>query len=268
MLVAMAAGRRTQLPALLLALALAGAACGGRPEPEPAPGTGPAGEDEPLRVLAFTRTLGFRHASIPVAVQALRRVGPEHRFVLDHTEDAGRFRAEQLRRYQVVLFLNTSGDVLEEAGRAALRAFVEGGGGWVGVHAAADSEQGWPWYETLLGTRFDRHPAIQRATVRVVDRAHPSTAGLPAAWVRSDEWYDFRSSPAGRVHVLAVLDEATYRGGRMGADHPIAWCHRPGRGRAFYTAGGHTGESWAEPLFLAHVAGGLRWAAGAAAADC
>jgi type 1 glutamine amidotransferase len=217
-----------------------------------------------VRVLLFSRTLGFRHASIPAAVAALRREGARQGMVVDHTEDPAGFTAPGLRRYRVVVFLSTTGDVLDAAGEAALRGFVEAGGGWVGVHAAADTEDGWPWYGTLVGARFARHPAVQRATVRVVDRDHPATAPLPAVWVRTDEWYDFRDNPRGRVRVLLTLDESSYRGGGMGADHPIAWCHRVGRGRAFYTAGGHTAAAWAEPRFLVHVLGALRWAAGAA----
>jgi type 1 glutamine amidotransferase len=240
---------------LLIGLA-AVAACARPPEP------GPAGERGPARVLVFTRTLGFRHASIPVAIAALRRAAARQAMAVDHTEDPARFTPSGLRRYRVVVFLSTTGDVLDRDGEAALRGFVEAGGGWVGVHAAADTEDGWPWYETLVGARFARHPAVQRATVRVVDRDHPATAGLPATWVRTDEWYDFRSNPRGRVHVLATLDESSYRGGRMGADHPIAWWHAVGGGRALYTAGGHTAAAWSEPRFLAHLAGALRWAAG------
>jgi type 1 glutamine amidotransferase len=228
----------------------------------PPPHPGPAGARGPARVLVFTRTLGFRHASIPVAVAAVARAAARQGMVVDHTEDPARFTTSGLRRYRVVVFLSTTGDVLDRDGQAALRGFVEAGGGWVGVHAAADTEDGWPWYETLVGARFARHPAVQRATVRVVDRGHPATRGLPATWVRTDEWYDFRSNPRGRVHVLATLDESTYRGGGMGADHPIAWWHGVGRGRALYTGGGHTAAAWAEPRFLAHVAGAVRWAAG------
>jgi type 1 glutamine amidotransferase len=252
---------------------------GGPPDP-PGPAltsvTGPAGEGGPVRVLLFSRTLGFRHASIPVAVGALRREGARQGMVVDHTEDPARFTASRLRRYRVVVFLSTTGDVLDQDGEAALRGFVEAGGGWVGVHAAADTEDDWPWYETLVGARFARHPAVQRASVRVADRDHPATARLPADWARTDEWYDFRTNPRGRVRVLATLDESTYRGGGIGADHPIAWCQGGGSrsaspvggGRAFYTAGGHTAASWAEARFLAHVVAALRWAAGEAEGDC
>jgi type 1 glutamine amidotransferase len=266
--------RHRLLAPLLVALAAAGCARPADPGPAPMPAgpatsaAGPVGEGAPARALVFTRTLGFRHASIPVAVAELRRLGPGAGLEVDHTEDPARFTAAGLRRYRVVVFLHTTGDVLDQAGEAALRGFVEGGGGWVGVHAAADTEYDWPWYETLAGARFARHPAVQRATVRVVDREHPATAPLPATWIRTDEWYDFRANPRGRVHVLATLDESTYQGGGMGADHPIAWCHRLGQGRALYTAGGHTEASWAERRFRVHLAGSLRWAAGAAAGDC
>jgi type 1 glutamine amidotransferase len=271
--------RRRLLPLLVGLAAIAGCARSPGPAPAATSVPAPAGERGPARVLLFSRTLGFRHASIPVAVAALRREGPRHGLTVDHTEDPARLTAQGLRPYRAVVFLSTTGDVLGQARERALRGFVEAGGGWVGVHAAADAEDGWPWYETLAGARFARHPAVQRASVRVVDRDHPATARLPARWVRTDEWYDFRTNPRGRVHVLATLDESTYRGGGMGADHPIAWCHGAGspgaggsgplgRGRALYTAGGHTAASWSEARFLAHVLGALRWAAGTAAGDC
>jgi type 1 glutamine amidotransferase len=261
--------RHRVLWSLLVGLAaVAGCARPLDPGPAPTSVTGPAGEGGPARVLLYSRTLGFRHASIPVAVAALRREASRQGMVVDHTEDPARFTASRLRRYRVVVFLSTTGDVLDQDGEGALRGFVEAGGGWVGVHAAADTEYGWPWYETLVGARFARHPAIQRASVRVADRDHPATARLPATWVRTDEWYDFRTNPRGRVRVLATVDESTYRGGGMGPDHPIAWCRPVGRGRALYTAGGHTAAAWAEPRFLAHVVGALRWAAGSAEGDC
>jgi type 1 glutamine amidotransferase len=250
----------------LLAVALAAAGCADRAAPERA-GPAPTGAG-PYRVLLFTRTTGFRHASIPAAVAAVERLGAGHGFAAEHTEDPARFDDAALARYRVVVFLNTTGDVLDGAQQAALERWVTAGGGFVGVHSAADTEYGWAWYGTLLGARFARHPAVQPATVRVVDRDHPATAGLPARWRRTDEWYDLRANPRGRVHVLATVDEATYTGGGMGADHPIAWCQRAGEGRSLYTAGGHTVESWAEPRFLAHVAGAIGWAAGAAGGDC
>jgi type 1 glutamine amidotransferase len=137
---------------------------------------------------------------------------------------------------------------------------VRRGGGWLGIHAAADAERGWRFYQDgLLATRFTGHPPIQRATVVAEDRSHPAMRGLPRRWTREDEWYSFRRSPRGRVTVVATLDERTYDPGtlRMGADHPVAWWRRAGRGRAFYTALGHTTASYAEPAFRRHVLGAL-----------
>jgi type 1 glutamine amidotransferase len=250
---------RPGLVATVVVLVLALAGCG-RDAPEPAPATRPAGDA--LSVLVFTRTTGFRHDSIEDGVAAVRRLGAANGFTVEATEDPTRIEEAALGRFQVVVFLSTTGEPLDPAQQEALRRWVERGGGWVGVHAAADAMYDWPWYGDLVGTWFRRHPSVQRATVRVTDRDHPSTRSLPAAWTRSDEWYDFRDNPRGRVRVLAVVDESSYQGGAMGADHPVIWCHQQGRGRSWYTALGHTRASWSEPLFLAHLLGGIRWAAG------
>jgi type 1 glutamine amidotransferase len=250
---------------VVLALALGGC---GQPEPprtDPAPGTttGATSGDDGFAVLVFTRTTGFRHDSIEDGVAAIRRLGADNGFTVDASEDPGQIGEAVLDRYRAVVFLSTTGEPLGAAEQAALEGWVEGGGGWVGVHAAADAHYDWPWYGELVGARFRRHPQVQAATVRVTDRGHRSTRSLPAAWERTDEWYDFRTSPRGRARVLAVVDESTYQGGGMGADHPVSWYHPQGRGRAWYTALGHTRESWSEPPFLDHVLGGIQWAAGA-----
>jgi len=216
-----------------------------------------------FRVLAFSRTAGFRHDSIPAAVAALSELGAANGYVMEATEDPAEFTADNLARFQVVVFLLTTGDVLDDAGQAAFEAWVNAGGGWVGVHSAADTEYDWPYYGVLVGAYFKAHPAVQQATVRIEAPDTPATAGLPSPWVRTDEWYDFRTNPRPDVTVLATVDESTYTGGTMGADHPIAWTHlTPGGGRAVYTAMGHTIASYADPLFRAHLAGAIRWVAG------
>jgi cytochrome c len=221
------------------------------------------GEEPRLRVLVFTKTAAYRHASIPAAVRAFRELGAENGFAVDATEDAGAFSPATLARYGVVAFVLTTGDVLDDAQQAAFERFVRAGGGFVGVHSAADTEYGWAWYGGLVGAYFRDHPQIQQATVDVVARA-ASTARLPRRWVRADEWYNFASDPGARVQVLARLDERTYAAGpgAMGAGHPIAWAHAYDGGHAWYTGGGHTAESYAEPLFRAHLLGGILSAAG------
>jgi len=245
---------------LAAASALSLAACVARAPDTAAPGGGaPA-----LRVLVFSRTLGFRHDSIPDGIAAIQALGREHGFAVDATEDAERFTPAGLARYRVVVFMSTTGEVLQGAERDALQGFVRAGGGFVGVHAAADTLYEWPWYGELVGAYFARHPAIQPANVRVADATHPSTRGLPDPWNRTDEWYDFRTNPGPGVRVLLTVDESSYHGGGMGADHPVAWYHDFDGGRAWYTALGHVREAYADPAFRAHLLGGIAYAAGSA----
>lgn len=227
-----------------------------------------AARAQEFKALVFSKTTGFRHASIPDGITALQSLAAEHGFEVVATEDAGVFTPEGLEPYQVVIFLNTTGDVLDEAQQAAFEAYIRTGRGFVGIHSAADTEYDWPFYAGLLGVHLQSHPPIQRATINVADRVHPSTSMLPARWERRDEWYDFRANPRGGVHVLATLDEATYDGGLMGHDHPIAWCQTYEGGRSWYTAGGHTPNTYSEPLFRQHLAGGIRYAAGVVDGDC
>lgn len=212
-------------------------------------------------VLVFSKTLGFRHDSIPAGITMIQQLGERYNFQVDTTEDSTRFTDEGLLPYQVVVFLNTTGDVLDETQQTVFERFIQRGGGYVGIHAASDTEYDWPWYGQLVGAYFASHPAIQTATLRPVIRDHRSTQGLPAEWERTDEWYNFRELPPPEIAVLIQLDETTYEGGTMGADHPISWYHTFDGGRAWYTAMGHTIESYSEPLFQNHVAGGILWAA-------
>lgn len=223
-----------------------------------------AGDPEPgaMRVLVFSKTAGYRHDSIPDGIACIAALGRDHGFAVEATENGAAFNDENLARFRVVVFLNTTHDVLNDDQQAAMERYIHAGGGYVGVHAAADTEYDWPWYQKLVGAWFSRHPQIQQADVEVLDRDHPATRHLPARWTRTDEWYDYRTQPDETVHVLMRLDTATYEGHEMGDPHPIAWCHEFEGGRAFYTGGGHTKESYAEPDFVQHLLGGIMWAAG------
>ncbi len=213
------------------------------------------------KILVFSKTTGFRHDSIPDGIAAARQLGQQNGFDVDATEDASAFNDNNLSRYQTVVFLSTTGDVLDNTQQAAFERYLRSGGGFVGVHSATDTEYDWAWYGGLVGAYFQNHPAVQAARIRVEDSSHPSTSPLPVEWQRTDEWYDFRSNPRGRVKVLATLDETSYMNGGMGADHPIAWCQLYDGGRSWYTAGRHTRESYAEPLFRQHLLGGIQFAA-------
>ncbi|MDI3101764.1 ThuA domain-containing protein [Streptomyces rochei] len=227
-----------------------------------------AAADPAYDVLVFSRTAGFRHSSIDDGIAALRDLGAANNFTVDATEDPGAFTTGNLARYEAVVFLSTTGDVLGDAQQTAFEDYVNAGGGYVGIHAAADTEYDWPFYEGLAGALFHSHPAIQPATVEVEDRAHDATAHLGGTWQRTDEWYNYRTNPRTTAHVLASLDESSYSGGTMNGDHPIAWCKDYEGGRAFYTGGGHTDESYTDPAFRRHLLGGIRWAAGMTNADC
>lgn len=219
------------------------------------------------RVLVFSKAAGFRHDSIPAGLAALEQLAQQHQFTLVATEDAAQFSDENLRQFNAIIFLNTTGDVLDEAQQLAMERFIQAGGGFVGIHAATDTEwQGdWFWYRNLVGAVFKNHPNdpsnVQTATVQVVDKNHPATAALPDTFSLADEWYNFRDIYE-FIHVLAKVDESTYQGGEHNHDHPISWYHDYDGGRAFYTALGHTNETFSNPNFLQQLTGGLTYVVG------
>lgn len=216
----------------------------------------------PTPILVFSKTAGFRHDSIPVGIQALQSLASDHNLTITATEDANQFSPDTLKKYKAVIFLSTTGDILNPEQEQAFEAYIKQGGGFVGIHAAADTEYGWPFYGELIGAYFKSHPHIQQATINVIDRSHPSTAHLPTKWSRTDEWYCYKSLPPTTARILAKLDPTTYQGSTMGENHPIAWCQTIAKGRSWYTGGGHTKESFAEPEFRQHLIGGILWAAG------
>jgi type 1 glutamine amidotransferase len=218
-------------------------------------------------ILLFSKTTGYRHDSIPDAIAVITQLGADNGFQVDATEDGNAFTDDNLSQYQAVVFLMTTGNVLDDDQKAAFERFIQAGNGYVGVHSASDTEYDWVWYGQLLGAYFSSHPDIQQAEIDVQDFNHPSTWFLPAVWVRTDEWYNFRTNPRDNgVDVLATLDESTYHGGQMGEDHPIMWYHEFDGGRSWYTAMGHTSESYYEPLFQECLLGGILYAMGQAAA--
>lgn len=258
------------------------------------------------KVLVFTKTSGYRHASIEAGVQAIQTLADEHGFEVVATEDSAHFTEENLQQYAAVVFLNTSGDALNNWQQADFQRYIEAGGGFVGIHSAAATEYGWPWYGRLVGAWFDTHPEIQPGTVSVVGEEHPATKGIPADWKPTDEWYNYRPVPPSdkvivevpkplgntpekdslaklvnnvvpsaawtfdpkkgfleaNVQVLLNLEESAYKGGNHGSNHPISWCHEFEGGRAFYTGMGHGVDSYADPVFLRHLLGGIRYAMG------
>ncbi|MFC7000073.1 ThuA domain-containing protein [Rufibacter roseus] len=212
-------------------------------------------------ILVFYKTTGYYHKSIPEGLRAIQKLGQENGFKVDTTKNAAYFTPDSLAKYKAVVFLSTTQDVLNPVQQTAFEKYIQAGNGFVGIHAATDTEYDWPWYNQLVGAYFESHPEVQNATVVVQDKSHISTSFLPDRWDRRDEWYNFKSINP-NIKVLATLDETTYKGGKNGQQHPIIWYHEFDGGRAFYTAGGHTNESFQEPLFLQHLLGGIKYAIG------
>jgi cytochrome c len=216
------------------------------------------------RVLVFSKTAGFRHESIANGIQAMKNLGTKLNLVVDTTENAANFYEENLRRYSAVIFLNTTGDVLNQEQQNDFERFIQAGGGYVGIHAASDTEYAWPWYGKLVGAYFESHPNnpnVRKAEFFVVDNKHPASDSLPERFERTDEFYNFRQINPD-IKVLVKIDETTYEGGKNNNDHPMSWYHEYDGGRAFYTAMGHTNESYSEPLVLDHLLGGLTYVLG------
>lgn len=216
------------------------------------------------RILVFSKTVTFRHSSIADGKVAIQKLGAEHGFLVDTTEDAAYFNEDSLKNYSAVVFLNTTDtkdSLLNHYQENAFERYIQAGGGFVGVHAATDAGYHWGWYKRLVGANFKSHPEQQVAMLKVLDKDHPSTEHLPNQWQRKDEWYNFKNLNPD-VNVLITIDESTYKGGENGAGHPMAWYHEYDGGRAFYTALGHTEESYQEENFLKHLLGGIEYAIG------
>jgi cytochrome c len=253
-------------------------------------GSAPVKAQVKPRVLVFTKTLGYHHASIAPAIKAMVKLGQENNFIVDTTTDVTKFEESNLKRYAALVFISISGIIGSEgyglngygtgrygtggyifnaAQRADLQRYIEAGGGFVGIHEAVDAMYDWHWYGRMIGANFAFHPAAQTATYDVIDKNFIATKGLPDKWIRVDEPY-YPKLMNKDIHVLISLEESTVLNNKyqpstfqkMGDLHPISWYHDFDGGRAFYTALGHTDESYSDPLFLGHVLGGIKYAIG------
>ena len=212
------------------------------------------------KILVFSSTKGYRHKSIDAGKTALLEMGAEKKWIVDTTEDATVFTEANLKQYGAVVFLSTTGNILNDDQQMAFQKYINGGGGFVGIHAATDTEYGWPWYNNLVGAWFESHPKPQVALYNVVNKNNPAVSFMPDTLSRLEEIYNFKSFKKESVTVLITIDEKTYTGGKMPDYHPIAWYHNYDGGRAFYTEWGHFPEAFSEPLFLQHIAGAIQWA--------
>lgn len=213
------------------------------------------------KILVFSKTEGFRHESIEAGIFALKKMGAENKFEVTATEDAKYFVEDSLENYSAIVFLNTTQDILNDVQQADFERYIQAGGGFVGIHAATDTEYDWPWYNKLVGAVFNGHPKIQEASLQIVAHDHASTASLDSTWIKTDEWYNFKNINPD-INILIKIDEKSYEGGTNGEDHPISWYHQYDGGKAFYTEMGHTEETFENPKFIAHLLGGIQYSMG------
>lgn len=225
------------------------------------------------RILVYTRNYtpdgkGYVHDNIATSIEAIRKMGAEHGFDVEASDDPKLFTRANLKKYAALVFSNSNNEAFEnDEQRAAFREYLEAGGGYVGIHSASGSERAWPYYWSVAGGKFLRHPKMQTFTVRVKDPNHPATRGLPSTFEWNDECY-YHDNMAPDIQVLLVTDpakiddprKAEYPGDRFGDSLPLAWHHTVGKGRAFYTALGHKKEHYSDPILTRHIVGGILWA--------
>ena len=227
------------------------------------------------KILVYTRNFtpdgkGYVHDNIAASVAAIRKMGAEAGFAVDASDDPAVFTSQNLKQYRALVFSNSNNEAFQNAQqREAFKKYIQGGGGFVGIHSASGSEREWDYYWTVLGGRFLRHPKMQTFTVRVKDSKHPSTKKLPATFDWTDEcYYTEKLSP--QMHVLLVTDpakiddpkKAEYPGDRFGDSLPLAWYQQVDGGREFYPALGHKIEHYSDPILYQHILGGIQWAMG------
>ena len=226
---------------------------------------------EQFRALMITKTNGFHHQSIADAVPAIRALAEKHHFEVVWEENIdGVFTEESLATYDVILFVLTTGDILDPGQQKLMEEFVRSGKGYVGVHSASDTEYEWPWYTQLVGRMFRIHPVIQTAELEVIDRTFPGLERMPDRFRYTDEYYEFGEEMSDSLNYMLTIDEDTYNpvadwgrvaGDGMGEFHPLAWYQEFDGGRSFYTALGHLPAVYSDELFLEHLYGGIYWAA-------
>lgn len=216
-----------------------------------------------INVAVFSKTAGFRHESIETGIAHFKKWAKTSNWDIVFSEETSFFSDENLAFTDVLVFLNTTGDILDESSKKAIKKYINKGGGFVGIHSASDTEYNWPWYYQMIGAQFKSHPKIQQATLHVNHTSkHPSIKHFNTTFKVVDEWYNFNAPVLSHVNVLMSLDEKSYEGGTMNNKHPIAWYHFYDGGRVFYTGMGHTNDIFDNPLYEKHIIEAVNWASG------
>ena len=221
---------------------------------------------QPFNILIFSKTLGYRHMSIPSAISSISALAAQTKlFTVDTSEDATIFASSSLSHYSVIVLLQSIGDIFDQPQLNALKSFVRAGGGIVGIHGAAAGMPNSEWYGKLIGAHFDMHPPAEIGTLIVENsnRNHwiLNGAGSREGW--KDEWYNFHTHPRENVNLKILLrgDTKSFQGGKMGEDHPLVWCQEFEGGRSFFTALGHFDGAYQDDWYMNQIFGGILWAA-------
>jgi hypothetical protein len=227
-------------------------------------------QQKQFRAFIVTRTKGWHHESLHYGVIALKQLAARNHFDAVLMEDPKSFTDKNLAQYSVVIFLNTTGDILNAEEQKVLERFIQSGKGFVGIHSASDTEYDWPWYTQLVGRMFKIHPQVQTAKLQVLDATFPGLQGFDDGALWTEEWYEFGEEKVPGLQYVLAVDETTYnpKAGSgekqsigMGKMHPVAWHHNFDGGRSFYTALGHLPTNFSNEAFLNHLYGGILWAA-------
>ncbi len=229
-------------------------------------------QDKQFKALLITKTAGWHHESINQGVEAIKALAVRNFFDVQWHQDAVDITDNYLKNFQVIIFLNTTGDIFKEEEQKSIERFIQSGKGYVGIHSASDTEYEWPWYTKLVGRMFHIHPVIQTAKINLTSTKFPGLQGFTDRPLWTDEWYEFLPETTTGLNYILSVDESTYnpkadwasknvKGIGMGNFHPIAWYHEFDGGRSFYTALGHVPAIYSEPAFLNHIYAGIYWAA-------
>lgn len=223
-----------------------------------------------FNVMLFTKTNGWHHNAINDGVTAFDQMSKKYHFDYEWHEDPARFNDDNLKQFDVIVFLLTTGNILNEEQQKSMERFVQSGKGFVGIHSASDTEYDWLWYKKLVGRNFKIHPVIQTAKLQVLKPDFPGLELVPNSFFWTDEWYEFGKENTKDLTYILAVDEKSYspiadwntvKGSGMGDFHPIAWYHNYDGGRSFYTGLGHIGASYQDTFMQNHLFGGLYWAA-------
>ena len=227
-------------------------------------------QSKQFKALLVTTTKGWHHESLHAGVLAIQQLGIKNHFDVVLQESPTYITDKNLEQFKVIIFLNTTGDILDSAAQKVMERFIQSGKGFVGIHSASDTEYDWDWYNRLVGRMFHIHPAIQTAKLNVVDSTFPGIMGFAQAGLWTDEWYEFGPEKVNDLKYILSIDENSYdpkaqwgekKGLGMGKLHPVAWYHNFDGGRSFYTALGHVPAVFSNPIFLNHLYAGIYWAA-------